>query len=94
MQSYECISATSNVGHIHVVSGGAQLFQLLASEKVNPNEMDLGVTVFTGLGGGHVDDFARAAFDHDRLIFAQRRALSRLGQGSTRIGLLDLVLML
>ena len=82
------------MGHIHVVSRWAQLFQLLAGEKVNTHEMDLGVTVFTSLGGGHVDDLARAAFDHDRLVFAQRRALPGLGQGSTSVGLLDLVLML
>lgn len=27
--------------------------------------MDLGVTVLPRLGGGHVDNFARAGFDHD-----------------------------
>ena len=71
MKSYECISATGNVGYIHIVSRGAQLFQLLAGEKVNTDEMDLGVTVFTSLRGRHVNDFARAAFNHDGLIFAQ-----------------------
>jgi len=29
---------------------------------VDGDEMDLGMTVFTGLGGRHVDDLARAAW--------------------------------
>lgn len=28
---------------------------------VDSNEMDLGVTMLSSLGGGHVDDFARSA---------------------------------
>lgn len=32
---------------------------------IDGHKMDLGVTVLAGLGGGHVDDLARAVLDHD-----------------------------
>ena len=33
--------------------------------------MDLGVTVLASLGGGHVDDLAGLAFDHDELVLSK-----------------------
>lgn len=32
---------------------------------INSDKMDLGMTVLARLGGGHVDDLARATLDHD-----------------------------
>ena len=32
---------------------------------IDGDEMDFGVTVFSGLGGRHVNDFARSALDDD-----------------------------
>jgi hypothetical protein len=48
---------------------------LLASEDVNSDKMDLGVTVLTSLGGGHVDDLARTALDDDVTVLTKSRAL-------------------
>ena len=39
----------ADVGNIHVVGGGAEFFQLLASEDVESNQMNLGVTVLASL---------------------------------------------
>ena len=76
------------------MGGGAEIFELLASEDVNCNEMDLGVTVLAGLGSAHFDDLARAALDDDKSVLAERRALHRIGGGSTGIGAFKSVLML
>jgi len=69
------------------VSGRADIFQLLAGENVNGNEMDLSMTVLAGLGCGHVDDLARATLDHDMSVFAKSRALhgERRGCSCTRL---------
>ena len=59
--TYELVLATGNVRDIHVVGGGAEILEFLASEDIKGDEMDLGVTVLSSLGGRHVDDLARAA---------------------------------
>lgn len=92
--AYELVFAADNVGDIHVVGGWAQIFQLLASEDVDSNEMDLGVTVLAGLGGGHLDDLAWTALDDDEAVLSQGRTLHRVGGGGTGIGTLEGVLML
>lgn len=76
------------------MGGGAKIFELLASENVNSNKMNLGMTVFAGLGRAHFDDLARAAFDDDESILAQGRTLLWIGRGSTGIGALEGVLVL
>lgn len=53
------------------MGGWAKFFELLASEDVNGNKMDLGVTVLAGLGGRHVDDLAWAALDHNEAVLAE-----------------------
>ncbi len=40
------------------MGGRAEFFKLLASEDIDSDQMDLGVTVLASLGGGHVDDLA------------------------------------
>jgi hypothetical protein len=67
------------------VGGRAEIFQLLAREDVEGDEMNLGVTVLAGLGGGHVDDLARAVLDHDKAVLPQSRALHGIGGGRTGI---------
>ena len=64
---------------------GGEILELLASEDVDGNEMDLGVAVLAGLGGGHVDDLARAALDHDVAVLPQGRALH--GEGGRGTGI-------
>jgi hypothetical protein len=76
------------------VGGWAKFFKLLASEDVNGDEMDLGVTVLASLGGGHVDDLARAVLDDNKAVLPQGRALHGVGGGSTSIGGVEGVLML
>jgi hypothetical protein len=48
---------------------------LLVGEDINGNKMDLGVTVLTSLGGGHVDDLAGTALDDDVAVLAKGRTL-------------------
>jgi hypothetical protein len=76
------------------VGGGAELFKLLGGEDVDGDQVDLGVTVLAGLGGGHFDDLARAVLDDDETVLPQSRALHGVGGGGTGIGALEGVLML
>jgi hypothetical protein len=76
------------------VGGGAEIFELLAGEDVNGDQMDLGVTVLSGLGGGHLDDLAGAVLDADETVLPQGRALHGVGGRGTRIGAVEGVLML
>lgn len=94
MATYELVLSAADVGDVHVVGGGAQLLKLLAGEDVDGDQMDLGVTVLAGLGGGHVDDLAGAALNHDEAVLAEGRALHGVGGGGTGIGALERVLML
>lgn len=69
------------------MGGRAKFLELLAGEDVDSDQVDLGVTVLAGLGGGHVDDLARAALDNDETVLAQSRALHGEGGGGTSISL-------
>ena len=71
-----------------------KIFELLASEDVEGDKMNLGVTVFTSLGGGHVDDLAGAALDDDETVLSQGRTLHRIGGRGTSIGAVKGMLML
>ena len=71
------------------MGGGREIFILLASEDVESDKMDLGVTVLAGLGGGHVDNLAGAALDDNEAVLAQRRALHGVGQRGAGIGGLE-----
>lgn len=55
----ELVLLTEDVGNLHVVGGGGELLKLLVGEDVGSDQVDLGVTVLSGLGGGHVDDLAK-----------------------------------
>ena len=73
---------------------GAKLFELLGGEDVDGDQVNLGVTVLASLGGGHLDDLARAVLDDDEAVLPQSRALHGVGLRSTGIGALEGVLML
>jgi hypothetical protein len=88
------VFAASNVGDVHVVGGRAEIFELLASEDVKSNKMDLGVAVLSSLGGRHVDDLARAALDHDVAVLPQGRALHGESGRGAGVDRLEGVLML
>jgi len=92
--THKLVFAASNVGNIHVVGGRGEIFQLLAGEDVDGDHVDLGVTVLARLGGGHLDNFARAVLDDDVPVLPQRRALHRVRGRGTGVGALEGVLML
>lgn len=71
-----------------------QVFQLLASEDIDSDQMNLSVTVLSSLGGGHVDDLAGTALDDDVAVLPQGRTLHRVGERSASIGGLEGMLML
>lgn len=71
------------------MSGGREIFVLLAGEDVKGDKVDLGVTVLAGLGGGHVDNLAGAALDHDEAVLAQSRALHGVGERRAGVGGLE-----
>lgn len=73
---------------------GGEIFVLLAGEDVKGDKVDLGVTVLAGLGGGHVDNLARAALDHDEAVLAQSRALHGVGERRAGVGGLEGNIML
>lgn len=50
----ELVFSPGNVGDVHVVGGRRDILQLLASEDVNGDQVDLGVTVLSSLGSRHL----------------------------------------
>jgi hypothetical protein len=76
------------------VGRGREILELLASEDINGDQVDLGVTVLASLGGRHVDDLARTTLDDNVSVLAKSRALHRVGQRSPRAGGLELDIVL
>lgn len=76
------------------MGGGGEILELLASEDVDGNQVNLGVTVLSSLGGRHVDNLARAALDNDMAVLTQSRALHGEGQRRAGVGRLEGVIML
>lgn len=48
-QTHELVLLATDVGNVHVVGGRAQLFELLAGEDVDGNQVNLGVSVLASL---------------------------------------------
>ena len=92
--TYKLVFLAADIGHIHVVGGWAEIFKFLGSENINGDKMNLGMTVLSGLGGGHFDNLARTALDHDETVLPQGRALHGVGGRSTGIGALKSNIML
>jgi hypothetical protein len=72
--------STLDVGHAHVVGGRAELFQLFASENVNSNHVNLGVTVLSSLSiegkrSAKMSQRRRRAFEVDMSTILQGRPL-------------------
>jgi len=66
----ELVFVTLDIGNVHVVGGGRDIFHLFASEDIDSDKMDLSVAVLASLGGGHVHDLARAALDYNVAVLA------------------------
>ena len=92
--TYELVLAARDVGDVHVVGGRAKLFKLLASENVNRDQVDLGVTVLASLGGRHVDNLAGTALDDNETVLPEGRALHGEGQRRTGVSRVEGVFML
>lgn len=82
----QLVVASGHVWHVHVVGGWGQIFVLLASEDVDTNQVHLGVTVLTGLGGGHVDNLTWSTLDNNVSVLSQCGTLLWEGQSSTGVG--------
>jgi hypothetical protein len=76
------------------VRGRAEFFKLLVREDVDGDQVDFGVAVLAGLGGGHLNNLARAVLDDDEAVLPQSRALHRVRHRGAGIGALEGVLML
>jgi len=85
---------TLDVWHFHVVCGWTDVFEFLAGENVEGDHVDFGVTVLAGLGGGHLDNLAGTALDHDESVLPECRALHGEGLGRTGIGGGEVVLFI
>ena len=75
---------TLDLGDLDVVGGGAQILELLAGEDVDGDEVNLGVTVLSGLGGGHLNNLARVTLDDNVSTLAEGGGLS--GGGGISVG--------
>lgn len=84
--AYEFVFPSRDVGDVHVVSGWRQIFVFLAGEDVEGDQMDLGVTVLSSLGGGHVNDLAWSVLDDDEAVLSESRTLHRVGGRGAGIG--------
>lgn len=94
VSSYKLVLLSGDVWHIHVVGRWGQVLQLLASEDINGDQVDLGVTVLAGLRGRHVDNLAWAVLNHNVAVLPQCRALHGERGGGASIGAVEGVLML
>jgi hypothetical protein len=92
--AHQLVFLANDIWDVHVVGGWAKFFELLAGEDIDGDQMDFGVTVLASLGGGHVDDLARAVLDHNETVLSQGRTLHRESSGSASIGGLEGMLML
>jgi len=94
IDGYKFVFSTLDVGHIHVVGGGTDVFEFLSSEDVDRNQVHLCMPVLASFGGGHINDLARPALDHNMTILPEGTALHREGERGTRGGLLKRLVML
>lgn len=66
--STHLVVGTLHHRHVHVVSGGTDIFILLAAEQVNTNQVNFGVAVFASLGGGHLHNLAGTALEEESRV--------------------------
>lgn len=71
------------------MGGGGEIFQLLAGEDVDGDDVNLGVTVLASLGGRHINDLAGAALDDNVTVLSQSGTLHGVGSGRASVGGLE-----
>lgn len=59
------------------------IFQLLLGEDISGDQVDLGVSVLSRLGGRHVNDLAGSASDDDVSALSEGGTLHGVGGGGT-----------
>lgn len=74
----QLVLLTSDVGDVHVVRRGRNVFVLLGGEDVDGDKVDLGVTVLAGLGGRHVDNLVQSTVNSKKWQKAEK--VSRTAQ--------------
>lgn len=84
--TYELVLLAADLRDVHVVGGGGEILKLLSGEDIDGDKVDLGVTVLASLGGGHVDDLAGTALNHDVTVLTQSGTLHGVGGRSASIG--------
>jgi hypothetical protein len=92
--TYKLIFLADDVRDVHVVSRGAEILKFLAGKDVDGDKVHLCVAVLASLGGGHLNNLARTALDHDVPVLTQSRALHRIGQRCASVGIFECVFML
>lgn len=94
MKTYELVFLAGDIRDIHVVGGRAKIFELLAGEDIDGDEMNFGMAVLACLRCTHLDNLAGAALDDDKAVLPQGRALHWISGRGASIGALKCVLML
>jgi hypothetical protein len=92
--AHKLVLAAGDVRNVHVVGGWRQIFQLLAGEDVDGDDVDLGMTVLSRLGSGHFYDLAWTSLDDDVAVLPQGRALHGERGRGTGVGALEGMFML
>lgn len=76
------------------MGGGRQIFELLAGEDIEGDNVRLGVTVLSSLGGRHFDNLAGASLNDDVTVLPQSGTLHRESLGRAGLGGLEDMLVL
>lgn len=71
------------------MGGGREIFQLLAGEDIESDDVNLGVTVLASLGGRHINDLAGTTLDDNVTVLSQSGALHGVSRGRTSVGGLE-----
>lgn len=91
---YQSVFASADIRDVHIVGGWRQIFELLASEDINSDDVNLGVTVLSSLGSRHFNDLAWSLVDDDEAVLSQSRTLHRECLGGASVGGLEGVVSL
>ena len=71
-----------------------KIFQLLAGEDIDGDQVNFGVTVLSSLGSGHVNDLAWTTLDDNMTVLSQGGTLHGKGGRGAGVGGLEGMLML
>lgn len=92
--THQLVFLSAHVRDVHIVGRRAKFFEFSVVEDVDRNQMNLGVTVLSGLGCRHFDDLAGTTFDDHEAALPQGRALHRISRRRASVGRLEGMLML